>query len=202
MNKKYDLKKAKDLPWSFVMKAEDITKTPEKVSLSANDTERQSLCNFLGLLSLDILDAELTVIREHSGFLIHVSGTLYAKVTQECVVSGDPVQSEINEEFESFYSDPDQAIPFAKAKNELFVSHGFVETPVLNEREDPEPVVNGRVDLADLVTQYFSLSLPSYPRAEGVEYDKKEDETKRTPSPIRKNPFEALKQLRSLQEKE
>ncbi len=182
--------------WSYLIKAEDIEKTPFRMSLSADQAARDSLVTFFDLISMESFTADISVSREHGGFLLHVKGTLCADIVQSCVVSGEPVPVRIEEPFEAFYSDPKQAVSFAKAKNEIYVSYGFIETPVLNEKEDPEPIVNGQIDVADLACQYLSLSIDPYPHAPDIKYEKGDDEPRATPSHIRQNPFQALKALK------
>ena len=68
------------------------------------------------------------------------------------------------------------------------------EVEILDEREDPEAVIYGRIDLGELVAQHISLAVPAYPQREGVEFEHGDEGIELDKkSPLRKNPFEALK---------
>jgi hypothetical protein len=57
--------------------------------------------------------------------------------------------------------------------------------PFLDESEDPEPVIDGKIDAGELVAQYLSLAIDPYPRLEGEEYGGEgEAESHRLASPL------------------
>jgi uncharacterized metal-binding protein YceD (DUF177 family) len=106
---------------------------------------------------------------------ISVTGTLVADVTQACVTTLEPVSDHIEEDFEGWYLDESQATSFTRAKKRLNpVDDESIdlpplddeETAVTHEQDDPEPVVNGMVDIGELVAQYLSLALNPYPHSE------------------------------------
>ena len=76
--------------------------------------------------------------------------------------------------------------------------------PLLEEKEDPEPVVNGYIDLGEVVTQFLSLALDPYPHKEGVTHDLTDEDadierkTRKIENPFAK--LEAMKKI--LKEKE
>ena len=109
-------------------------------------------------------------------------------------MTAEPVTSEIEEDFEGWFADRSQTISFAAAKKEREIQTAHSEVEILDESEDPEPVIGGRIDLGELAAQHLSLAIPPYPRQEGARYDYgDEEEGAREASPLRKNPFEALK---------
>lgn len=178
--------------WSFCIKVEDLSGRPETFSLEADEDERTALARRFGVLSLESLCAEVTVTPSAGAF--HVTGLLKAKVIQPCTVSAESVESEIEEKFEGWFADRNQTISFAAAKKEREVQIAHSEVKILEENEDPEPVVGGRIDLGEFVAQHLSLALPTYPQKEGVQHEYgDEDGGANEPSPLRKNPFEALK---------
>jgi hypothetical protein len=65
---------------------------------------------------------------------------------------------------------------------------------MLEEYEDPEPLVDGKVDVGELASQYLSLAIDPYPHAPGVEPvgEDPEIELKRD----KENPFAALQALK------
>ena len=147
---------------------------------------------------MNSLSAEIELSRAPGNkAVVHVTGMLKADVVQICVVSGAPVKNYIEEEFEGWYADPTSFASIAKARQEKAGKVADVEIPILDEREDPEPMVNGKIDLGDLVCQYLSLGLDPYPRAPGVQTPELSPAQEEKVSAVRKNPFEALKDWKS-----
>ena len=181
--------------WSEPLNSEDIETTPMNVVVSPDDAQRLAIAKRLGVESLDSLNAEMTVFRDPSNMIINISGKISATITQGCVVTLEPVKNEINADFEAWYTDPSDAVSFAKAKRERELQKQNVEQPMLDEWEDPEPVVNGKIDLGELVIQHLSLNLNPYPRKEDAEYEHT-DENQQQASKVGEsysNPFAKLK---------
>ena len=181
--------------WSYPIDVEDIGKTPQSYFLSANDEELKNIARRLGIQDLEELSAKLNIERDPSGLRLHVQGNLKAKVIQACVVTGDPVEGWVEEDFEAWYADQDQTVSFVKAKQDRETRKGHQEIEMIEESEDPEPIIGGVLDAGELVTQYLSLAINPYPHAEGAHYDYGDDtdgDRDRDDVP-RKSPFEALK---------
>jgi uncharacterized metal-binding protein YceD (DUF177 family) len=148
----------------------------------------------MNLLSLDRLEARVVIQHRAGDVAYHVKGRLEADVTQACVVTLEPVKDHIEEPFEAWFSDPQGPVSFARLKHEreLLKAHG--EIPLLEEKDDPEPLTAGKIDLGELVTQYLSLAINPYPHAEGaVFHDPPEGAAARGEAEGLKNPFAALK---------
>ena len=124
---------------------------------------------------------------------VHVSGSLTAKVTQLCVVTREPVQQEIETAVEGWFADTGEAVSLARARHEKQGRKMDADLPMLEEEDDPEPLVDGQIDLGELVTQHLSLAIDPYPHKEGVVFEQAEMPGKSAPPPVRRNPFAALK---------
>lgn len=188
--------------WSYLLDQGEIGVQTLTKKLKAGEPECKAVAERLKLVSVQSLSAEMTLSRVPGNkAVIHIQGIVKASVTQSCVVTHAPVKEYIEEEFEAWYADPASFVSIAKARHERQgkSKDGDVEIPVMEEREDPEPIVNGKIDLGDLVTQYLSLGLNPYPRAHGAE-EGESVEVAASPSAIRKNPFEALKNWKPGQE--
>jgi uncharacterized metal-binding protein YceD (DUF177 family) len=187
-------KTPKPLPpeWSFFVDAEKIGASPHVISIHPNDAERKALAQRLGIKALDSLQAEISFIREPGKMTVHAEGSFEADVTQECVISRKPVKNRVNETFKAWFADKAKALSFARARQDKLLEKGNTEMPVLDESEDPEPIVEGKIDAGELVAQYLSLAIDPYPHAEGVAYDLG-DEGEKGPKPGFTNPFAALK---------
>ena len=157
---------------------EDIEAKGASVDLVADAEERRRLAERFGLLSLDRLVAHLEVTRGASGIPIRVRGRLRASVVQSCVVSLDPVASEIDEPVEAEY---------APASTE-----GPEEMVHIDQPDPPEPLDGDTLELGELVAQHLSVALDPYPRKQGAE----PPEWAKPTDSEGDNPFSALASLR------
>lgn len=178
--------------WSYLVEVEDIGHEPKTVTFRASERERIDLARRLGIVSVEEASATVTV-QQAGGGMIHAMGSLQVRLIQNCVVTLAPVPSVIEEEFEGWFGDKASAVSFARAKSERDAKKSHVEAEILEESVDPEPINGGKIDVGELATQYLSLALNPYPRAEGApdrhEFGPKPEEG----ASIRKSPFEALK---------
>lgn len=133
---------------------------PDKLreeTITATADECAELAARLDVRELENLRADLTIRRVSGGSVLRVSGRIQADVVQACVVSLRDVPSVVDATFETFFTQDNEAESHAK------------ELSFTAEDEDsPEMVMNGMIDLGEVVTQYLSLNLDPYPRAPGV----------------------------------
>lgn len=178
--------------WSFGIETADIGPEPRAVAIEAGPAEREALARRFGLLEIFSLRAEMTLCRE--GRAIHVTGQVEADVVQPCIATLEPVPGHVAETFEAWYADADETLSFARARQERERRTGQADTPVLDEREDPEPLIGGVIDLGELAAQYLSLGLDPYPRAADAGAGSGTGTPPSVePSSLRKSPFGALK---------
>jgi len=179
--------------WSHFFDIDDLGKEGrEELTISASEEECEDIARRVDVKEIKDVQADL-VIKRTSG-TYHVTGKFTATVTQECVVTLDPIETNLSEEVEGWFADKETTVSFAAAKRERegAKSHGEVE--ILEESDDPEAMIEGIIDLGELVTQHISLAVPPYPHKEGVEFDVTDDKFDiNENSPLKKNPFEALK---------
>lgn len=180
--------------WSYLVdQAEISANQPYFKKLSATESECKAIAARLNIPAIQSLSAEMTLSRVPGNkAVVYVEGTLKAGVTQSCVVTGAPVKSHVEEEFEAWYADPSSFTSLTKVRHERTAKGSDTEIPVLEEHEDPEPMTDGKIDLGDLVAQYLSLGLDPYPRIPGAAWEEGKKEVA-PPSELRKNPFEVLK---------
>lgn len=182
--------------WSHYIEAENILSgKPLKLHLSPNEEERAALALRLDLIEVKKLEADIELSRVRGGLVVYVKGRFSADIVQRCVVSLEPVPAQIEDQFEAWFTDEGQAISLDKIKRERSNAHKHGEQPITEENEDPEAIIDGRIDLGDLVTQFLSLALDPFPRAEGHHYgiDDEEKNYSEKVTEVRKNPFAALK---------
>lgn len=143
--------------FSRCIDVEKIAPQGHFVTITAEADECRAVAERLGLLTLDSLKATLTVTRMADGDSYTVTGNLDAAVTQECVVSLTPIPSTVHEAVSGLFVPPKHL-----ATNE---SHEEIEDPLADV---PEPIVNGAIDLGELVVQHLALVLDPYPRQSGI----------------------------------
>lgn len=161
---------------------EDIEARGASVELVADAEERRRLAGRFDLLALDRLVARLEVTRGASGIPIRVRGRLRASVVQSCVVSLEPVASEIDEPIEAEYGPAS--------------SEGPEEVVHLDQPDPPEPLEGDSLELGELVAQHLSVALDPYPRKEGAEPPEWGNPGDAEGSAGRDNPFSVLASLR------
>jgi len=179
------------VPWTHFWSVDALSNGRVVASITLPADMNQDMAKFLDLLSIQSLACKFEISRKGGQHIIHVAGTITASLEQTCVQSLEAVPTKIEETFDSYFADRDQAVPFSQAKKELFSKYGVDDMPILDEEEDPEAVIDGQIDLAALATQYLSLALDPYPRKEGLEVPYQEPEPEKSEDPT--NPFAALK---------
>lgn len=186
--------------WSHFIESERVSEKPWVIELVLGDEAKPALVKRLGLHGIDNMKAELRLQRQQVNKVIHITGRITANLQQKCVVSMEPVEEHVEDEFEAWYAEPNQAVSFTKARRERMSAKEQEEQPILEEFDDPEPVIDGKIDLGELVTQYLSLALNPYPRAEGVDY-KAEAGLEEAEEGTYDNPFAALKDWKEREKK-
>jgi uncharacterized metal-binding protein YceD (DUF177 family) len=154
--------------------------------IEASPAERAALAERLDLIALDALTATLRLRRLPDG-LIWLSGRLVAEVVQSCVVTLAPIPSRCAVEFTMRFGAVGQA------------PESLREIEVASEGEDePEPLVDGQIDLGESVVQQLAVSLDPYPRAPGAALPEAlaTGDDAEGPGGAEKSPFIALAKLK------
>lgn len=182
--------------WSDFINADRIDNKPIRTKIEASEEQCKNVAMRANLPAIDALSADLTIEREQAGRVVHVAGRFNASVTLVCSITAEEFEYSIEEPVEGWFEDKESTVSFLKAVKERDVQQqkGGVEVEITPEEEDPEEIINGQIDLGELVVQHLILAIPPYPRKEGVEYEIGDEEViPSEDSPLRKNPFEALK---------
>jgi uncharacterized metal-binding protein YceD (DUF177 family) len=183
----------------YPVHVDEIPSKGKTFHLSASGEQCAAISKRLNIVSLSNLSADVNVTLQNAGHIAYISGQLKADMVQECVATLQPINSQIEEGFEAWYADHDKVVPFSRAKHNQQTLDDGMEVQMLEEHEDPEALINGQVDLGEVIIQYLSLSINPYPRLEGVEEaaipTTKTSVVESAPS-SRPNPFAALKNWR------
>ncbi len=145
-----------------------VAEVPEggtDVSIAADAETLRALASADNLPNIASLDAEFHIARR-PGERFNVSGEMRAKVTQICVVSLEPFESEIIEPIDVDFAPPEEAAELAAKWD---AAH---ETAHLEPGEDPpDPIIDGQIDLGALAAEFLALGLDPYPRKPGVTFE-------------------------------
>lgn len=155
------------------------------VEVKASEAERAALAQAYDLPAIDALSARYNVLKR--GPIVTVEGALKARVTQMCVVTLEPFETEVDEPVEVEYA-PESLVAEAwerVAKAEASGSNAPVEDP-------PDLIVDGRIDLGTLTAEGLALALDPYPKKPGVEFEAPANPSD-TPD---ESPFAALARLK------
>ena len=178
------------LPLSHFYNLARLGHAGDTVNLAADPDQRAAIAVWLGVLSLEKLEANV-VIAKLSATRYELDFIVLADVTQACVVTLEPVPAHL-------------ARRFTRELN--FVGHqrrkpagdraGSESGPdlVLNpdEEDAPEDIESLHYDLGAPVLEDFVLGLEPYPRCPGVAFTPPADAQERPESP-----FAVLKGLKS-----
>ncbi len=191
-----EVKKQHSQEWIHYVQASGVPDGGQWLKLVANPEERAAVAERLEVKSIEKLEAKVHMFPKNSGHVLEITGHLNADVTQECAVTLELVVSHIEDEFSAWYANYDQAASFTRAQHDMQARLLSEEQPIMEERDDPEPMVEGQVDVADLVIQYLSLAINPYLRDAGTELSSDSSKKVVSQGTLRPNPFAALKNWR------
>jgi len=144
-------------PWTVPIRVEDVPETGRRVELAAGESIRTTLAQAAGVNGLTRLEATFDLTRRgRSG--LHVVGEISASVRQTCVVTLESILNEVVEPVDLLFA-PARAQTSPAA--ELPVEAGY----------PPEPIVDGRLDLGALATEFLILGIDPYPRKPGAVFE-------------------------------
>ena len=186
--------------WSHPIDVSKIGEDGKNLKIEAPKEVHDALCRRLNLDEIREISASVRLKRNAVTKILHITGDLVADVDQICVVTGDPVAEKVEDSFESWYAEPSDAVSFAKAKRDRMNAKEREEQPMLEEFDDPEEIIDGKIDIGELVIQFLSLSLEPYPKAPGARGNFGEP-LEDAPEGTYNNPFAALKDWK-IKEKE
>jgi uncharacterized metal-binding protein YceD (DUF177 family) len=169
---------ADPLPWRVPVARDDIPENGQHFELSADAPVRAAVAKLAGLRELPRFEAAFDVTRRGEG--LHVAGAVSATVGQTCVVTLEPLTNDVSETINLVF------LPRPAVAGRADDGEAARREP---KWDDPEPLVDGGVDLGALATEFLMLGLDPYPRKAGAVFE----------PPVEKNrdpgPFAALAQL-------
>ncbi len=149
-------------PWSVPVAIHEVPDSGRRVELAADERSRAAVAKAAGLRSLPRLEATFDLTPRGRGGL-RVVGGVSATVGQDCVVTLEPIENEVEEEID---------LAFAPVAAPAAAEDDGEAAPVEVTVEDtPEALVGGIVDLGAIATEFLMLGVDPYPRKPGVAFE-------------------------------
>jgi hypothetical protein len=149
-------------PLTRVLRIDALPKDGETVTIDASAVERQALARLYGLPAVAALTATLRVEPQGRGGA-HVTGAVHGELTQICVVTLEPFDATVDEAVDVRFAPEAEDDRGRRPERETV-------TLTLADEDDPDPVIDGRIDLGALTGEFFALGLDPYPRKPGAEF--------------------------------
>ena len=149
-------------PFTRVMRVDALPRDGQAVTIEASPGEREALASLYKLPAIAALTATLRV--EPAGRTgARVTGAVHGEFTQVCVVSLEPFAATVDEAVDVRFAPREEESPARRPAREAL-------TISLADEDDPDPVIDGKIDLGALTAELFALGLDPYPRKPGVEF--------------------------------
>ncbi len=161
-------------PLVRMVDVERIAQREGEVRVEASEAERADLARFLKLPAIHSLTGEFEI--SGNARRAKVKGVVKGRVTQICGVSLDPFETDVEEPVD---------LEFAEERDNL--------SPEEIERrkiDPPDEILDGKIDLGAVTSEFLALGLDPYPRKPGVDFQPPREEGGE------KSPFAALGKLR------
>ena len=143
--------------WSVPVAVDNIPETGLHIEAKAPAEVRAQLVKLANLRDLPHLSAVFDLTRRGGG--VHVAGQVKARVGQTCVVTLEPLENDLDEPIN---------VLFAPRLEVAAKDDGAYRTA--GDEEPPEPLIEGKVDLGAVATEFLLLGIDPYPRKAGAEF--------------------------------
>ena len=139
------------------------------MTIEATPTERDALASFYKLPAIAALTATLRLEPWGRGGA-RVTGAVHGELTQVCIVSLEPFPATVDEDVDVRFAPQTVADSRSRAAQEA-------QTVSLADEDEPDPVIDGKIDLGALAAELFALGLYPYPRKPGAVFEHRQDPT-------------------------
>jgi hypothetical protein len=166
-----------DVPWSVPLAVDAIPDEGLHRDIVASPEACAGVAALAGVRSVSGLSAaiDLALVPVEGGDIVQVSGRVKARVGQTCVVTLEPIETDLDEPID---------IAFAPAAAHRDAPAADSEARRVNVGDDlPEPLIGGMLDLGAIASEFLILGIDPYPRKAGVEFAPPEVEND-TPHPF------------------
>jgi uncharacterized metal-binding protein YceD (DUF177 family) len=162
--------------FSRVVRVDALPREGQLLTIEAAPAEREALASFYKLPAIAALKATLRLEPWGRGGA-RVTGAVHGELTQLCIVSLEPFPATVDEDVDVRFAPPTAADRKSSAEQETL-------TLSLSEEDEPDPVIDGKIDLGALTAEFFALGLDPYPRKPGAVLDEESTNSEPTDSPF------------------
>jgi uncharacterized metal-binding protein YceD (DUF177 family) len=170
-------------PWRVPIIVTQVPDTGLHRDLEADAAARKVMAEVAGLREVLSVRASFDVIPKSDG-RFQVTGSVKARIGQTCVVTLEPIESDIDEPIDLMFAPPEQIPALSDMVDDDLESEAEMSDP-------PEPIIGGVIDLGRLATDALFLGVDPYPRKPGAVF-----EPQVTAADPQDHPFAALKTLK------
>jgi hypothetical protein len=171
-------------PWRVPVVVAQIPDDGMHRAFEATEAARAAMAEIAGLREIISASASFDLTPKNGG-RVHVTGQVRARVGQTCIVTLDPIESEVDELIDLIFAPAEQVPHLSALVDEAAESDEKIPDP-------PEPIINGLIDLGRLATDALFLAIDPYPRRPDAIFEP----PPQTNDPA-DHPFAALKALQS-----
>jgi hypothetical protein len=136
-------------PLSRPISVADVTPEGIEATVVTTPEEREALAGEFKLPAVHALTGSFRLSGTRNR--VHLSGRIEATITQICVVTLDPFDSNVQEDVE---------VDFAAAGG----------ASANQDRDPPDEIVDGTIDLGAVTAEFLALGLDPHPRKPGVDF--------------------------------
>jgi uncharacterized metal-binding protein YceD (DUF177 family) len=167
---------AEAMPFSRVVRVDALPREGQMLTIEATSAEREALASFYKLPAIAALTATLRLEPWGRGGA-RVTGAVHGALTQICVISLEQFPATVDEDVDVRFAPQPSADPKSLAARET-------QTFSLADEDEPDPVIDGKIDLGALAAEFFALGLDPYPHKPGAALDEEGTHSERTDSPF------------------
>jgi hypothetical protein len=164
--------------FSRIVRVDALPRDGQVITIEATLDEREKLASFYKLPAIGALTATLRLVPWGRGGA-HVTGAVHGELTQVCIVSVEPFPATVDEEVDVRF-----APPTPPPTNHKSSAEQEVQTFSLADEDEPDPVIDGKIDLGALAAEFFALGLDPYPRKPGAILDEEHANSEPADSPF------------------
>ncbi|MBP5398930.1 MAG: DUF177 domain-containing protein [Alphaproteobacteria bacterium] len=166
--------------FSLPLIVEDLPQTEQHYKMLATADNLQYVAKILQVPEVKFLEADFFVKNNHRNSILNVSGHIKAELTIQSVISLETFKQGYDFDFSTDF-DTKATLDSQKEEYDDW------------DKEIPEIVIGGKIDLGDIAIEQIALKLDSYPRIKGETFNFKPDfDVNEKPE----NPFAALSKLK------
>lgn len=167
--------------FSYPLAVDDLSAAERKYHLKANREELKYITEVLKIVDCKDFETDIFVKLNKKQHLLEVRGIVKAAIELTSVISLENFIKTYEPEFKLIFDT--QASPQDPEEMEYSL-----------DDELPDPVIDGKIDLAEIAMEQIALVIDDFPRREGEVFEYKSEFDEETTQAL--NPFAALAKLK------